>query len=159
MHSATLCLIRNGDNLLLAMKKRGFGVGKWNGVGGKPEVTDKDIAATAFRETKEEIGVEIEDFKKVAVLRFTFPYKDQKADWDQDVHVYLATSWKGEPKETEEMKPQWFNISNLPYQEMWDDDKLWLPHVLAGKKVNAEFVFEEGEIINNHIINFVEQLA
>ena len=31
----TLALIRNNDNILLGMKKRGFGVGRWNGFGGK----------------------------------------------------------------------------------------------------------------------------
>lgn len=31
----TLCLIRKGDHILLGMKKRGFGEGRWNGFGGK----------------------------------------------------------------------------------------------------------------------------
>ena len=35
LRQATICLLRKNDEVLLAMKKRGFGVGKWNGVGGK----------------------------------------------------------------------------------------------------------------------------
>ena len=31
----TLCLITKGDDVLLGMKKRGFGEGLWNGFGGK----------------------------------------------------------------------------------------------------------------------------
>ena len=31
----TLAFIRDGERLLLGMKKRGFGAGKWNGFGGK----------------------------------------------------------------------------------------------------------------------------
>ena len=31
----TLALIRNNSDVLLGMKKRGFGVGRWNGFGGK----------------------------------------------------------------------------------------------------------------------------
>ena len=88
----------------------------------------------------------------MALLKFRFPYKK---DWNQDVHVFLAKSWKGEPEESEEMLPQWFKISSIPYQEMWDDDKMWLPHVLAGKKLEADFIFKEGEKINRHNINFI----
>jgi 8-oxo-dGTP pyrophosphatase MutT (NUDIX family) len=31
----TLGYLVRGDEVLMAMKKRGFGVGKWNGTGGK----------------------------------------------------------------------------------------------------------------------------
>ena len=73
---------QNNKELLLAMKKRGFGVGKWNGVGGKidSEKGDRNITDTAIRETEEEIGVKIKDLEKVAVLSFYFPYKKE---WDQ----------------------------------------------------------------------------
>lgn len=33
----TLCLLKKENSILLAMKKRGFGAGKYNGVGGKIE--------------------------------------------------------------------------------------------------------------------------
>ena len=33
----TLVLVKQGQNVLLGMKKRGFGVGRWNGFGGKVE--------------------------------------------------------------------------------------------------------------------------
>ena len=52
----TLCLLRRNEEILLAMKKRGFGEGKYNGVGGKIEGTETPEAAM-LRETKEEIGV------------------------------------------------------------------------------------------------------
>ena len=29
------------------------------------------------------------------------------------------------------MKPQWFNISEIPYESMPADDAVWYPHVLA----------------------------
>jgi len=61
--------------------------------------------------------------------------------WDQKVHVFLAEKWKGLPKETEEMKPGWFSFGSIPYGEMWQDDRHWLPLVLEGKKVKARFVF------------------
>lgn len=156
MQQATLCLFIKDNKILLAMKKRGFGAGKWNGVGGKIDPRkDKDVVGATVRETKEEIGVEVNNLEKVALLRFRFPYK---IDWNQDVHVFLAKEWQGQPKESEEMLPKWFKTSTIPYQEMWDDDKIWLPHVLDGKKLEAGFLFREGEIIDRYHLNFVQEI-
>lgn len=151
MKNATLCFLMKEDKILLAMKKRGFGVGKWNGVGGKINEGETIMAAT-IRETKEEIDVDVDNLENVALLRFKFPYKEE---WNQDVHVYLTKNWIGEPKETEEMMPKWFSKAELPYQEMWDDDKYWIPHVLAGKKLEAEFVFKDNGIVDKHEIRLV----
>jgi len=46
-------------SLLLGLKMRGFGVGKWNGFGGKVE-RGESIRQAAVRECKEEAGVESE---------------------------------------------------------------------------------------------------
>lgn len=158
MTQATLCLlIKEGQSekeLLLAMKKRGFGIGKWNGVGGKIELAkgDINIVEAAIREAKEEIGVKIKKMEKVAVLSFHFPYKKE---WDQDVHVFLAKNWEGEPKESEEMLPKWFKISEIPFNEMWDDDKFWLLKVLEGKRLKAKFTFGPGEKIISQNIRII----
>lgn len=37
MKTLTLVLVRQGQNVLLSMKKRGFGVGRWSRFGGKVE--------------------------------------------------------------------------------------------------------------------------
>lgn len=150
----TLCLLIRGNEILLAMKKRGFGMGKWNGVGGKMDAQkgDRDVFDAVVRETKEEIGVDIINPEKVGVFRFRFPYK---SGWDQDVHLFLVRKWKGEPEESEEMAPKWFSQDKLPYDQMWDDDKLWMPRILKGEKLEADFIFREGEIIDKHIIKVI----
>ena len=51
----TLCIIHQHSKILLGMKKRGHGVGKWNGFGGKVE-KGETIEEAARRETKEEAG-------------------------------------------------------------------------------------------------------
>ena len=58
----TLVFLREDCRVLLGMKKRGFGAGKWNGFGGKIE-TGETITEAAVREVKEECGyiVNIED--------------------------------------------------------------------------------------------------
>jgi len=140
---ATLLFLLKDNQILLAMKKRGFGANRWNGVGGKPN-ENENILDTAVRETQEEIGVIPKNISQVATLDFYF---QNKSEWDQQVLVYTAREWEGEPIETEEMNPQWFDIDKIPFDSMWSDDPFWLPLVLSGKKLHAEFTFGESDII------------
>ncbi len=137
---STLCYIIKDDKILLAMKKRGFGEGYWNGYGGK-QIPGESIEDTAKRETKEEIGIEALELEKVATLTFLFPEAPKDKKWNQEVSVFIIKRWHGEPKESDEMKPQWFRISEIPYDRMWDDDKYWLPMIASGKKLHGLFVF------------------
>ena len=57
MKHVTLLFLLTDDQILLAMKKRGFGMGRWNGVGGKIEPGETIEEATA-RECREEIEQE-----------------------------------------------------------------------------------------------------
>lgn len=49
---ATLCLLRKDNQILLAKKKRGFGEGKYNGVGGKLEKNETPEMAPEWFSTK-----------------------------------------------------------------------------------------------------------
>jgi 8-oxo-dGTP pyrophosphatase MutT (NUDIX family) len=152
LRQATLCLLFENNKILLAMKKRGFGKGKWNGVGGKPD-SGESIEEAAIREAKEEIDVTPTNLKKVATLNFYFPEVDKSKGFDQQVIVYLVDKWTGTPIESEEMFPKWFGLEEIPYNEMWPDDSYWLPKVLAGKEVNARFLF--GNTDSNAVIKDV----
>ncbi len=117
------------------MKKRGFGAGKWNGVGGK--VQEEGVEEAAIREAREEIGVEIKALQKVGLLDFI--------PMNLRCHVFLVDDWEGEPAESEEMQPKWFAYDEIPYGEMWDDDKVWLPMVLEGKKIQGSLSFDKSD--------------
>ena len=137
MKLSTLCFCLRDDQVLLAMKKRGFGTGKWNGYGGK--VANQETPRTAaVRELQEESGLSAseEALEQVGLVRFYF-------DGSQlfECHVFLVRDWHGEPRESDEMKPCWFSISQLPFEEMWVADGKWVPLVLAGKKLEAEVNF------------------
>lgn len=135
-----LCLFRRGDQILLAMKKRGFGAGRWNGYGGKVQ-QGESVEDGLVREVKEESGIELTDFNPVGFMRF------ENVEKFVDVYIFEATSWKGEPVETEEMAPAWFSLENIPYSEMWPSDPLWYPLYLAGKPFKGEVVFDENHSI------------
>jgi 8-oxo-dGTP diphosphatase len=144
MRDATLVFLLRGNppmEILLGLKKRGLGEGKWNGFGGKVE-DGETIERAAARELHEECGIELNvvDLHPVARIEFYFPHKPE---WDQVVHVFIADEWRGEPRESREMTPRWFKTNAIPYDTMWVDDKHWLPLALQGKRVNASFTFLE----------------
>jgi len=150
--NSTLCILVKEDKVLLAMKKRGFGKGRWNGAGGKQKGKET-IEEAATRETKEEIGVDVGSLQKVATLDFYF---SENLEWNQRVTVFIVKEWKGEPLETEEMAPKWFKVNNLPFESMWADDIHWLPLVLNGKKIKAKFLFGENDVLLDYKVNEIK---
>lgn len=154
MNKKTLSLLflRKNDQVLLAMKKRGFGEGRWNGVGGKVELGET-VQSAMVRESQEEIGVTPIEYEKVADIRFDEFFKGEPTL--MHVHVFLASHWKGEPTESEEMAPRWFSTDKIPYEKMWADDPYWLPQVLEGKKISADFKLDKSDAIVSHIIKEV----
>lgn len=148
----SLLFLRRDNEVLLAMKKRGFGEGRWNGVGGKVE-PGETVESAMIRETQEEIGVTPTVYEKVGDIRFDEYFKGVPTL--MHVHVFTATEWTDEPTESEEMKPKWFNINNIPYEQMWSDDPYWLPQVLEGNKISADFKLDESDAILSHSSNKV----
>ena len=125
--------------LLLGMKKRGFGVGKWNGFGGKFDAGET-VRDCALRELEEESGLVPERMEWRAQLLFTFRDSGKL----MRVHVFAAEGFAGEPVETEEMAPRWFDVDAIPYAEMWHDDTFWLPRFLAGERFEGWFAYAAG---------------
>ena len=144
MKQLTLLFLIKEDKILLAMKKRGFGEGLWNGVGGKLN-ENESVEEAAVRECQEEIGVTPKRFEKVAMLTFM-----DMTMGEMLVSVFLCQEWEGEPEESEEMRPQWFEANALPFESMWEDDPHWLPRIIKGEKLTGTFNFDK----DNHLINF-----
>ena len=149
----TLCLIYQPPKILLGFKKRGFGVGRWNGFGGKVKV-DESIEQSAVREVKEETGVVLKNLEKRGIITFEFADDPEVIE----VHFFSSSDFSGQPTESEEMKPQWFDVSEIPYQSMWPDDQYWLPMFLAGKNFKGSFYFSDKNNILNHYLEEVKIL-
>ena len=144
MIHATLCfIVRDGASahVLLGKKKRGFGIGKLNGIGGKLEPGESPEDGI-IREVQEEVGMTIPKTALHAVGEITFRFPFMEA-FNHFVHVFVATAWEGAPIETDEMLPNWFPVNAIPFDRMWQDDAYWLPIVLEGKTLSAEFEFGE----------------
>lgn len=137
----TLCIVRQNGKVLLGMKKRGFGVGRWNGFGGKVH-EGETIEDAARRELREECSIVPNNLIERGIL--TLIGEDEH---DLEVHIFEITKFKNQPQETEEMRPQWFDESVLPFHQMWPDDAYWFPLFLQGKKFTGTFVFKDDKII------------
>jgi mutator protein MutT len=155
LHTTLVFLLR-GDELLLAMKKRGFGAGKWNGIGGKVDAGET-LEQAMVRECQEEIGTTPLSYDKVALHTFYAPYKGEPSQIF--THTYLCSEWQGTPVETEEMAPQWYKVTDIPYGQMWADDVLWLPKVLEGIKLETVFHLDEQDKLLSQDIREVARLA
>ena len=55
---------------------------------------------------------------------------------------FLAKNPAGELKRGDEGMLKWFKIDELPWDEMWQDDRFWLPILLNERKFRAKFVFD-----------------
>lgn len=153
--TTTLLLIIKDDRILLARKKRGFGEGKLNGVGGKQEIGET-IEETMIRETQEEIGVVPKDFFKMAIIDFDEYVKGKRTN--VSMHIFLAKDFDGEISESDEMNPEWHDLKKIPFNQMFADDNFWLPEILKGNKVIGNFVYDEDFNILSKDLKIVETL-
>lgn len=139
----TLCYItRNDEEVLLVMKKRDFGQGKWNGPGGKVE-KNENLEQAVAREVLEEVGLEIKKPKLLGFIEFIWP--KEKEDWNQRCYIYLVKEFSGRFTESDECRPQWFTFDQIPYNQMWPSDRHWYPQMLAGKEIKKRCFFDKNE--------------
>lgn len=141
----TLCFLlreaHTGTEVLLGLKKTGFGIGKIVGVGGHVEPGENDAEAVV-REVWEEIGVVVreQDLAHAGVVEFIFP---ARPEWDMTCRLFTTRKWDGEPAESPEIRPEWFQAGALPLHRMWQDAEHWLPPALAGETIDVVVVLNE----------------
>lgn len=142
---ATLVFVVRGGELLLMRKKRGLGAGKVNGPGGKLERGESSLAC-AVREVQEELRVTPLGLEDAGLNAFQFV-----DGYSIRVLVFRASGLRGEPVETDEGAPLWTRLDAIPYHEMWEDDELWLPLVLGGRRFSGRFVFDGDAMLDHEI--------
>ncbi len=142
---ATLLFVVEGSRILLIRKKRGLGAGKVNGPGGRLDPGETPIQA-AVREIGEELCVKPFGVEERGELAFQFT-----DGYGLFCHVFTARGCEGEPRETEEAIPLWTPLDAIPYDEMWADDRLWIPHMLAGRWFAGRFIFDADRMVDHEI--------
>ncbi len=139
---ATLVFVIRDGRILLIRKKRGLGAGKINGPGGKFEPGETALEC-AVREVQEELCITPTGLVDWGENKFQF------ADgYAIHVHVLKARDFSGEPQETEEAIPIWYDLDAIPDDEMPEDDDLWLPLVIEGRRFRGRFVFDDDVMLD-----------
>jgi 8-oxo-dGTP diphosphatase/2-hydroxy-dATP diphosphatase len=139
----TLCLAHRHPEILLGLKKRGFGAGRWNGFGGKVHASES-IEESAKRELLEEVCITARILSRAGILNFTF---EDTAEHPIECHLFRIEDFEGEPRETEEMRPEWFHVDAIPFDEMWPGDRDWLPLFLEKVPFKGYFHFKDHDTV------------
>ena len=143
---ATLVFVIRDGRILLIDKKTGLGKGKVNGPGGKVEKGESPEQC-AVRECQEELSISVSDLQYCGQHRFQFV-----DGYSIHVWVYRTSEYSGEPTESVEAKPLWVDVDKIPYEKMWEDDRIWLPLLLNGEKFMGRWIFDGDKMIDYDLV-------
>lgn len=141
MNATVVFPVKDGK-VLLGRKTKKIGVGKYNGFGGKQH-GDETIEHTAARELYEETGlglkVDNKDLELCAIVDF-----DNGDFVHFKVYFYIANNFTGEFKDTDEMIDiDWFDVKNMPYDNMLAADKIFVEKIFNGEKFSAKIKYNK----------------
>lgn len=148
---ATLVFVIRDEEILLIDKKTGLGKGKINGPGGKVEAGESPEACAA-RECHEELGITVSNLQYCGQHRFQFVDGLTIHVW-----VYRTGDFEGIPMETVEARPLWVSLDEIPYEQMWEDDGIWLPMLLRGERFQGRWIFEGDRMLDYELLPDTDQ--
>jgi 8-oxo-dGTP diphosphatase len=138
---ASLCFVIKDGDILLIEKKRGLGAGKVNGPGGRLEPGETPVDC-ARRETQEEVGVTPLGLAEAGQIHFQFV-----DGYSLHCVVFTADGCEGSLIETDEAKPFWHPVAQIPFDRMWTDDRHWIPWMLERRPFNGFFLFDGDKML------------
>jgi 8-oxo-dGTP pyrophosphatase MutT (NUDIX family) len=122
-------------------KRERIGKGKWVPPGGGTEAEDKSQKHSAQRELLQETGIllPLSSFRKMGTLK---GYLDGSAIPTWLVHIYCADVHDSCQFVTNEeyTTMSWFPTSKLPFDEMLEGDRKWIPRIINNEKLSIKIV-------------------
>jgi len=134
-----ICHVIKNGTLLLIKGEEGINKGKWNAPSGElasNERPDKAAMRHAFQQT----GLYVNKVVHHGTIRL---FLNGKVEYDYKLQIYSTKIFSGDLKPNIKGEARWFNTNELPFYEMWADDKYWVNLVLEGKKFDADFFLDE----------------
>lgn len=103
-----------------------------------------------MREVLEETGLVVSNLRSHGILSFYF---GQRLEVDWKVYVFSTYNFKGSLNPSEEGSLKWFAFDEIPYDNMWQGDRHWLPLLLEGKKFQGAFYFNKdgSQLLDFHL--------
>lgn len=151
MQLATLCYVKNNKKTLMlhrVKKKKDIHQGKWNGLGGKFELSESPEECV-IREVKEESGLNIINPKLHGII--TFPMFDGKKDWY--VFVFTVRKFTGNIIDSKEGNLMWVDDNDLTDLNLWDGDRIFMKWLEKNELFSAKFIYINKKLIS-HEVNF-----
>lgn len=99
---------------------------------------------------KEETNLIVNNIQPYGVLLFEYQ-KNNNPEKYEEVHVFRTNDYSGNMKESSEMIPKWFDVNNIPYDNMWPDDKHWMPYLLNKDCFEGYFGYNDGKLVTPYI--------
>jgi 8-oxo-dGTP diphosphatase len=136
----TLSFILFGNRVLLlrGAADKSLGAGKLNGVGGHVEAGE-GILTSARREIREETGLATDDLSLRAIIHISEPHGDPGVL----LFVFVGRSDSLEVHASREGSLAWYDLDELPSDELVDDLPMLLPRIVEQ---------ESDEILYGHYV-------
>lgn len=126
--------------VLLGLKRTGFGTGRVVALGGKIDGRESAREA-AVREVREESGIDLRPEDVLCAGRITWSFPARPA-WNMAAFLFTAGAGAATPVPSEEIEPRWYPVDAIPWDGMWQDAPHWVPHLLEGRTVDAAIVMD-----------------
>lgn len=139
---ATLVFVERGADVLLIRKLRGLGAELVNAPGGKTDPGESDFEC-AIREVQEEVGITPMDLSRRGQISFQFV-----DGYSIFTSVFLASRFTGTARASAEAVPFWVAKTDVPYEEMWPDDRIWLPRLFEGDAFVGRVILDKEELVD-----------
>ena len=130
--------IKAGSILLLKSDKEPY-MGRWSAPqgninGGEP------LAKAAMRNIYQQTGLLPTKVTSHGTIRL---FLNNSNEYTYRIHVFSTRLFTGALKSNVDGEAKWFDMSEVPYHDMWPDDKYWTTLVMQGKRFDADFFLDE----------------
>lgn len=139
MKELSVCHVFKNGSLLLIKTADGINKDKWNAPGGEIVQGEKPNKA-AMKYLYQQTGLYSTKVADHGTVRLAL---SGKSDFSYKLHIFSTKSAAGELKPNIQGEAKWFNLTDIPYFDMWADDRYWINLVMQGKQFDADFFFDE----------------